>query len=135
MYSNILVPVAIEQGENLEAPLSIARVLASDGARITVLHALETPPAYVLQYIPADLLKATRDGVQTTLDDAISEIPGGKSVVVDGPAGRMICDWADQHDVDLIVMASHRPGMGDVIWGSTAAHVVRHVRCAVHVLR
>ena len=37
--------------------------------------------------------------------------------------------------VDLIVLASHRPEFTDVIWGSTAGHVVRHVSCAVHVQR
>jgi nucleotide-binding universal stress UspA family protein len=33
------------------------------------------------------------------------------------------------------VIASHRPGMADLLIGSTAAQVVRHAPCAVHVLR
>ncbi len=135
MYSDILVPVAIEENAHFDAPLRVARALASKGARITLLHAFESPPAYVMNYVPADLTKATRDGIKEEMDAAVSDLPGGISVVVDGSAGRAISDWAAHNGVDLIVMASHRPGMGDIFWGSTAAHVVRHVGCAVHVLR
>lgn len=135
MYSNILVPVALEQGANNAGPLKVAQALASEGARITLLHAFETPPAYAMHYIPADLVKATRDGIKEELNTLLKDVPGGKGVVVDGPPGRSISEWAAANDVDLVVMASHRPGISDVIWGSTAAHVVRHVSCAVHVLR
>ena len=135
MYSNILVPVAMEENEDFRAPLAVARALASEGAAITLLHVFEQPPAYALHYVPADLMKATRDGIVSALEAAVADLPGGRAVVIDGAPGRSISDWAARHGVDLIVMASHRPGMGDVIWGSTAAHVVRHVACAVHVLR
>lgn len=135
MYSNILVPIALEEGESVTAPMKVARALASEGARITLLHAFESPPAYALHYVPADLLKATRDGIQAELDSLAKDLPNGRAVVVEGHPGRSIADWAAENDADLIVMASHRPGMGDVFWGSTAAHVVRHVGCAVHVLR
>ncbi|WP_170501927.1 universal stress protein, partial [Ruegeria atlantica] len=37
--------------------------------------------------------------------------------------------------IDCIVLASHKPGMKDFFLGSTAALVVRHARCSVHVLR
>ena len=127
MYSNILVPVAFEDGAQHEASLNIARKLASDGAKITLFHALETPPAYALQYVPADIV--------AELQGIAEGVPGGHAVLVDGHPGRSICEWAATDGVDLIVMASHRPGMSDVIWGSTAAHVVRHVACAVHVQR
>jgi nucleotide-binding universal stress UspA family protein len=135
MYTNILVPVAFEEGAHHEPCLRVARTLASDGATITLLHAFERPPAYAMNYVPTDLLKATRDGILAELQSMEEGLPGGRAVVVDGHPGRSICDWADRKGVDLIVMASHRPGFSDVIWGSTAAHVVRHVACAVHVQR
>ena len=135
MYSNILVPVAFEEGAHHETCLQIARTLASEGSKITLFHAFERPPAYAMNYVPTDLLKATRDGVLAELEAIKKDVPGGEVVVIDGHPGRSICDWADKEGVDLIVMASHRPGFSDVIWGSTAAHVVRHVSCAVHVQR
>ena len=56
-------------------------------------------------------------------------------VVVDGHSARTILDYAEEHGVDCIVMASHRPDITDYFLGSTAARVVRHAACAVHVLR
>lgn len=60
-------------------------------------------------------------------------MPSG--VVVEGHSGRTILDYAEETGSDLIVIASHRPGMGDMLMGSTATQVVRHAKCAVHVLR
>jgi nucleotide-binding universal stress UspA family protein len=62
-------------------------------------------------------------------------LPGGQAVLVEGHSGRTILDWADKHGVDCIIIASHRPGMQDLLLGSTATTVVRHARCAVHVIR
>ncbi len=55
--------------------------------------------------------------------------------VIDGHSARSILDYAAGHHVDCIVMASHRPDFSDYLLGSTAARVVRHARCAVHVMR
>ena len=38
-------------------------------------------------------------------------------------------------DIECIVMGSHKPGFSDYLLGSTAARVVRHAPCAVHVYR
>ena len=62
-------------------------------------------------------------------------VPGAGAVLVDGHSGRTILDYAEAKSSDLIVIASHRPGMADMLIGSTAAQVVRHATCAVHVLR
>jgi len=42
---------------------------------------------------------------------------------------------AKEKDVDLIIIASHRPGLQDYFLGSTAAKVVRHATCSVLVVR
>jgi nucleotide-binding universal stress UspA family protein len=52
-----------------------------------------------------------------------------------GHIGRTIADYAAEAAVDCIVIGSHRPGLTDYFLGSTAARVVRHAPCAVHVLR
>ena len=55
--------------------------------------------------------------------------------IISGHAGRTIVDHAVENHVDCIVIASHRPGLEDYFLGSTAARVVRHAPCAVHVIR
>jgi len=56
-------------------------------------------------------------------------------VVIEGHSSRSILNHANSNDADLIIIASHQPGMQDYLLGSTAAKVVRHAKCAVHVLR
>lgn len=65
----------------------------------------------------------------------VKHVAGAKVVVIDGPTGRTITNWAEETGVDCIVMSSHRPVMSDILLGSTAAWVVRHAQCSVHVIR
>jgi nucleotide-binding universal stress UspA family protein len=46
-----------------------------------------------------------------------------------------ILSVAREQQVDLIVMASHRPEMKDYLIGTNAARVVRHAACSVLVVR
>ena len=46
-----------------------------------------------------------------------------------------ILEWAESNKVDCIIINSHKPGLQDYFLGSTAARVVRHAQCSVHVIR
>jgi nucleotide-binding universal stress UspA family protein len=52
-----------------------------------------------------------------------------------GSIGHEILTAARDRDIDLIVMASHRPEMLDYLIGPNAAHVARHAGCSVLILR
>jgi len=52
-----------------------------------------------------------------------------------GSIGHEILATARERNVDLIVMASHRPEMIDYVIGANAAHVTLHASCSVMVLR
>ncbi len=137
MYHNILVPVALDQAGGPAVPkvLEVARRLADEDATITVLHVVEEVPGYIEGYLPAGYLAEARQRIAEEIAHLTEEVPGGVPAVITGHAGRSIVDWVEDHGVDLVVMASHRPGMQDLLIGSVAAHVVRHVTCAVHVVR
>ena len=85
--------------------------------------------------MPTDYITESRSAIQTELETLAGNVKGGKAVLVEGHSARTILEWADKHAVDCIIIASHRPGMQDLLLGSTATTVVRHARCAVHVLR
>ena len=85
--------------------------------------------------MPEDYLKAARDAIQEQLDDMAATLPNATGTVIEGHSGRSILDWAESNSPDLIIIASHRPGMQDLLLGSTASQVVRHAACAVHVVR
>lgn len=137
MYSNILVPVAFDDGsaEKIRGATMVAQALAAEGAKITFLHVMEQVPGYVANYLPADYTAQARSGIEKEVASIAAKVTGAQGLVVSGHSGRTILDWAEDNGVDLIVIASHRPGMQDLLLGSTAAQVVRHAACAVHVLR
>jgi nucleotide-binding universal stress UspA family protein len=135
MYKNILIPIALDQERDTTDALAVARQLLAEGGRITLLSVVEEVPAYVAEYVvikPAD--KVLRDAKARLEEDAKDE-PDVKTDVVSGHAAVSTTKFAEDHGVDLIVVASHRPGVQEYFLGSTAARVVRHAPCAVHVVR
>ena len=135
MYHNILVPISFDAERDTSGPLKLARVLATPDAQVTLLHVVEHIPNYAISYMPSEYLTEARKAIQTELDELASQLPNAKGLVIEGHSGRTILDWAEANKPDLIIIASHRPGMQDLLLGSTASHVVRHAGCAVHVVR
>ena len=137
MYQNILVPVAPSHPANTQEAIKVAQLLRAKGGKITLVSALEPIPAYVSQYLPPDQLKNNRADVKASLLEDASGIENVEIHVMTetGSAGSTIVDYAKQHEADLIIIASHRPGLQDYFLGSTAARVVRHAPCAVHIVR
>jgi len=135
MYRNILVPIALDHERDTAAAMQIAHRLAAEGASITALKVVEEVPAYVASYLPEGHGEALLEEIRTELKAELGGVKDVTPVVVTGHAGQRIVDYAAEHDVDCIVIASHRPGLQDYLIGSTAARVVRHARCAVHVIR
>ena len=135
MYKNVLVPIALDHERDTKEALSIAKAIAEEGASITALHVMEEVPAYVAQYLPEGQLEENVHELERRMAD---ELAGDENIavkVIAGHAGHAIVDFAKHNGVDCIVVASHRPGLTDFFLGSTAARVVRHAPCAVHVSR
>jgi len=135
MYKNILVPVLFDVGHDTQASFLAARALAEEGTKYTVLHVMETIPGYAAAYIPDDVVANSRTVIEKSLKQSAAALPGAKAVLISGHAGRAIVDYSIEHEIDCIVMASHRPGIEDFFLGSTAGRVVRHSKCSVHVIR
>jgi nucleotide-binding universal stress UspA family protein len=135
MYKNILVPIALEHDRDTGAAMRVAHRLLAEGGRITALHVMEALPSYATQYLPERHLETRHSEMMAALKAEIGGVKDIHPVVVTGHSGRSIIEYAQEHDVDCIVIASHRPGLQDYLLGSTAARVVRHATCAVHVIR
>ena len=135
MYKNILVPVLFDEGHDTQGSYLVARALADEGAKFTVIHVLEAIPAYVTSEISSEVLAGTRRDVEKLLIQSARALPGAVTKLTTGHVGRTILDYARENDIDCIVIASHRPGIEDFFLGSTASRVVRHAKCSVHVIR
>jgi nucleotide-binding universal stress UspA family protein len=135
MYKNIIVPVSFEADRNARASMTIAEALREEGGKIALLHVMEHLPQYATEYLPPDHLEKARSDISGGLAALAEGVPDAEVVVVEGHSARTILDYADEVGADCIVIASHTPGMQDYFLGSTAARVVRHAKCAVHVVR
>ena len=135
MYKHILIPTQLDSTRDVAMATTAAQQLLSDGGRITFLHVLEPLPASIGTYLPEGYPQETRDALKAKLDELTATVPGSQAILADGPAGRTITNWADDNGVDCIAIPSHQPTFSDVFLGSTAAWVVKHAHCAVHVVR
>lgn len=136
MYKNILVPVEPSHVEKHQQALDMAQHLAEPGATITALTVIEPVPGYfaMAESLP-DLQLQAGKATLSDLKDFVGDRAAITTKVLHGHAATEIIGYAEREDVDCIVIASHKPGFADYFLGSTAARVVRHAPCCVHVMR
>ncbi|MCV0426320.1 MAG: universal stress protein [Roseibium sp.] len=135
MYRNILIPVALDHENIVERKLENARHLLADGGRITLLTVLENVPGFVSEFVD---LKIDNHLTQKITDRLRSVAAGDSAIeckVVTGKPGVQIAQYADDNDIDLILVGSHHPTATDYFLGSTASRVVRRAGCSVFVVR
>lgn len=135
MYKHILIPVLFDEGHDEGPAYEAAKALADTDATFTVFHAMEPIPKYAGMTITQKMIDDTRSAAKALLAEKAKGLPGAQAALVDGYAGRAIVDYANDHDVDCIVVASHSDGLSGVLLGSVSAKVVRHAKCTVHVIR
>lgn len=109
---------------------------AADDTKIILLYVVEEVPNWAAVSIPADIIDKSLEDARTELK-AIATAAGRKMEVEirTGHSYVTILDAAENKNADLIIIASHRPGLQDYFLGSTAAKIVRHAKCSVLVLR
>lgn len=135
MYRNILVPVSFDADRDVAQSIRVARALSQENGTVTLLHVVEHLPQYTSDLLPEDHFDIAKAAISKKLKPLLVDMPDAAIEVVEGHAGRGILDCAASKDVDCIIVASHQPGLQDYLLGSTAARVVRHAQCAVHVIR
>lgn len=136
LYNSILLPIDIAHPEHASSMFEKAKALLVDGGKIKVVYAIPDVPGFVNSELPSDYLKTTRDKAAGTLDAIVAD--SGVAVdtdILSGQAPRAILSAAEKINADLIIVASHRPGLSDYLLGSTAARLVRHAQCSVLVIR
>ena len=136
MYKTILVPVDIAHIENAATMVDIARSQAGEDTRVVLLNVVEEVPNWVAATIPANLLSDLEHAAREQLTAIANASELNTTVEVrSGHPYQTILKAAEEIDADLIVIASHKPGMQDYFLGSVAAKVVRHAKCSVLVER
>ncbi len=141
MYDNILLTVDLSDDSSSVKALPTAVELArSHGGKLhvaTVVPDMGSP--MVGSFFPDGFEQRMVDETAAQLQALAKEkIPAellGNLHVSSGTIYKEILRLAEADNVDLIVMASHRPELRDYLLGPNAARVVRHATCSVLVVR
>lgn len=141
MYTDIMLAVDLVHPETqtkaVQTAVSLCRAY---GAR---LHVITVVPDYGMSIVGGFFSKEHEaeaiDRTNLALHDFVSEhVPndiGLQHIVGHGTIYKEILRFSEETGCDLIVMASHRPELGDYLLGPNAARVVRHASCSVMVVR
>jgi nucleotide-binding universal stress UspA family protein len=134
MYKTILVPIDLGHPEQGSKMLGIARQIGGAESRVVALYVAADVPGFVAAELPKGLLNKNLAKSRADLG-AMAEKASAETEIRSGHPPTKILEYAEEIGADLIIMASHRPGLQDYFLGSTAARVVRHAKCAVFVDR
>ena len=135
MYKTILVPIAPDQERDSNGALQVARKLVAEGGKIIAISVIEPIPTYVDHVLTPEIRADREKHVVQHLKSRIGGSSDVENHVLHGSPARTIQSFAEEVKADLIVVASHRPEISDIVLGSTAAWLMRHSDCSVHVLR
>ena len=137
MYKKIMVPVDLAHVERLEKAITTATDLAKHyGATICFVGVTAETPTEVA-HTPkefAEKLKAfgVAQSKQHNLDIDTAAYPSHDPAV---DLDNTLIAAAKDHGADLIVMASHVPGLREHIFASHAGTVASHAGVSVFVIR
>ena len=112
----------------------------ANGSKVTLIHVSDPqafiPPQAVLQPASTNDEATHRAALAKLRDQNLGDIEVDIAVLVDHAPAKAICDYAEEHGVDLIVVGSHgRGGVERWLIGSVAERVVRHASSNVYVVR
>jgi nucleotide-binding universal stress UspA family protein len=141
-FKTILVPVDFSNcsREGVRYAISFAKEF---GAKIILLHATYLGYIYSTEgtaiYDIPGLQKAARKAAEHKMRKLVRSVNFGgvrfETVFTEGSPVLDICDFAKDHDVDLIITSTHGlTGFKHVLIGSIAEQVVRHAPCSVLVV-
>lgn len=134
MYKNIIIALGLEHGHGSQA-IEAARKLLLAGGKIVAVHVLEEVPGYASYYLESDQQAEVQSAAEKSMHERIGDQADIDGVILVGHPGRTITEYAEQIGADCVIVGSHKPELQDYFLGSTAARIVRHAPCAVHVLR
>ncbi len=140
MYENILLPIDLAHESSWKKAMPVARKLCDAfGAKLHVMTVVQDIRTQMIgQYFPDDFEeKLSREAAQKLSELVASELPDMEVTehVSAGQVYREVAKLADKENCDLIVMASHRPELADILIGPNADHVARNTPASVMIVR
>ena len=137
MFKKIMVPVDLGHLDSLQKALICAANLArTDNAEVCYVGVTATTPG-PLGHTPAEFeeeLKRFAEGQAATFGHAAShEVLISHDPTTD--LDNVLYDAVDKTGADLVVMATHKPGLGDYLWPSNGGKLAAHAQTSVFLVR
>lgn len=137
MYSRIVVPVDLAHRDHLAKALDTASDLARHyGAALTYVSVTPETPSSVA-HNPREFgeklanFARTRAAADGLAIDTRAYTATDPTTDVD----RLLLRAAEEAGADLVVIASHKPGLADYFWGSHGGKLAAHAAISVFVVR
>lgn len=136
-YKHILL--AVDVCGEYEALVEKALKIKGNDTRLSIIHVVE-PVYYPESYVgglTVDLQKKSIEFAQSELKELVRKHGLGEEnqhIEVGSPA-RLIHQYAENNDVDLVVIGSHGKHGLQLILGSTATGVLHGAKCDVLAVR
>lgn len=137
MYKTIMVPVDLEHAERLDKALRTAADLARHYGATACYLAIATATPGPVAHNPAEFARKLEDfgrdqaskyGHSVTTRALISHDPAAD-------LDHKLVEAVHETGADLVVMASHIPGIADAIWPSHGGRLASHADVSVFVVR
>ena len=136
MYKSILVPIDLAHMREGKNTLEVARANLEEGGNVTLLNVIEDIPKWAAAQLPKGTIERSMKNAVKQLKAICEKCDGMADFEVrTGHTYQVILEVAQEKNAELIIIASNRPGFREFYLGSTAAKVVRHAACSVHVMR
>jgi len=140
MYKSILVPVDLAEADLAGPAIKAAVAFAepSDGT-VRLVYVRSLVPITYMEFVPADFDSEQQGDAEAKLAAiaATVSMPSERvsaKVLIGSVHGEVLAE-AEASGADLIVIASHEPGMLAYVIGSNASTIVRRAKCSVLVVR
>lgn len=135
----ILLPIDLSHPEKTKEIFEEAKKLQKGNEiSLTVVNVVSPLPGFMTAELPAGFFEKIVTDATKQLEALVKECgmdPSTEICVVSGVPQHEIVSLAKEKAANLIIVASHKPGVADYLLGSVAAAVVRHAPCSVLVKR
>jgi len=145
MYKKILVPLDGSQVAECVIPHieTIAGKSDTQVELVTVIEPLEIPTRGKIALSDDDIKQIDAEGKKEAhkyLDQVSSRLSqagiNARAVLLTGKAAESLVRYANNNDVDLIIMATHgRSGISKIFWGSVAEKILRATAIPVLLIK
>jgi nucleotide-binding universal stress UspA family protein len=137
MFSKIMVPVDLVHKESLGKALEVAGDMAKrHGASIEVVSVGGALPGK-LGHTPEEFAQTVKDFAKDLADKFGVSVEGDPVISHDPEieTTSALMREIDRTGADLVIVASHEPGVLEHVFSSHGGYIAQHAKCSVFVVR